>query len=372
MPMFPFKQKHINADSKSRGFTLVELLVVIAIIGILIAMLLPAIQSAREAGRKMQCRNNLKQTSLAWSNHLSAQKSFPSSGWSYVWVGDPDRGYGKKQPGGWVYNMLPFMELTNIHNIGMGFSNADKKIANVVMIQSPIAVMNCPTRRPLTLYKSNGGPMIGSAGNIPAIGSGNLSAHTDYAANSGGFGGPLDSLGNFAINIDRSPEVGAAGPTDFKTADSPTYKWPQTEAANTSNSAYLDGISYTRSMITVKDVTRGLSHVIMVGEKYLNPDAYYTGSDQGDNETMYTGCNVDQNRNTFPWNASSTPQIAFIRDRKGASNWTHFGSAHAASANFAFCDGSVHSVSYDVDATAFRLAGCRNSKKTYAISVYSD
>ena len=97
----PGRVKNPGVDSVRhrtlRGFTLVELLVVIAIIGILIALLLPAIQAAREAARRSQCKNNLKQMGLAAQNHLSTQKCFPSGGWGFLWVGDPDRGYGNRR-----------------------------------------------------------------------------------------------------------------------------------------------------------------------------------------------------------------------------------------------------------------------------------
>ncbi len=101
-----------------RGFTLVELLVVITIIGILIALLLPAVQAAREAARKLHCGNNLKQLALGALNHELAHGFFPSAGWGYLWVGDPDRGTGKEQPGCWVYATLPYVEQQALHDLG--------------------------------------------------------------------------------------------------------------------------------------------------------------------------------------------------------------------------------------------------------------
>ena len=87
---------------KYAAFTLVELLVVITILGVLMSLLLPAVNTVRESMRRTQCKDNLAQIGSAALQHLAAQGHFPSSGWGYMWTGDPDRGFGARQPGGWL------------------------------------------------------------------------------------------------------------------------------------------------------------------------------------------------------------------------------------------------------------------------------
>ena len=120
----------------SSGFTIVELLVVITIMGILIALLLPAVLTAREAARPVQCKNNVRQVGLAAVHHLDSHRFYPSGGWRWNWVGDPDRGFGSRQPGGWLYSMLPFIEQKDVWRMGAGidFGVVAEQAAEFVLI----------------------------------------------------------------------------------------------------------------------------------------------------------------------------------------------------------------------------------------------
>ncbi len=168
-----------------KAFTLVELLVVIAIIGILVAVLLPAIQAAREAARRAQCRNNLKQLGLAANNYMSANKYYPTGGWGWGWAGDPNYGAGKMQPGGWMYQLLPFIEENQVWSLGKGLQGTARGNAIKKAIETPIAIFFCPSRRnaqtvPLTssLYKQM---------EIYGVGPPSVIARNDYVSCSGSF-----------------------------------------------------------------------------------------------------------------------------------------------------------------------------------------
>ncbi len=125
-------------NSSNSGFTLVELLVVIAIIGILIGMLLPAVQSVREAARRTSCANNLRQLGLAMHMHHDSLGYFPSGGWYWnnppIYM--PSPAVGAKQKAGWGFQVLPYIEAGNVHQ-------ADALTA----IGTPNQVYFCPSRR---------------------------------------------------------------------------------------------------------------------------------------------------------------------------------------------------------------------------------
>ena len=128
----------------------------ITIIGVLVALLLPAIQAAREAARRVQCVNNLKQIALAALSHERSQGYYPSGGWALNWVGDPLRGFGRNQPGGWIYSLLPYMEQESLWRLpddgDVANITAQQKQNAAMMIQTPLAMMNCPSRRPSRAY----------------------------------------------------------------------------------------------------------------------------------------------------------------------------------------------------------------------------
>src|SRR5690606_25596315 len=131
-------EKHNRFSRPLHGFTLVELLVVIAIIGVLIALLLPAVQAAREAGRRAKCQNNLKQLGLALLTHHDVYKQFPGGGWGHRWVGVPDRGSGPQQPGSWSYQVLPYLEQTPLHDLGQGASGSAAEVAISTRLATPL------------------------------------------------------------------------------------------------------------------------------------------------------------------------------------------------------------------------------------------
>ena len=124
----------------SPAFTLVELLVVISIIGVLVALLLPAVQAAREAARRAQCINNLKQIGLGFQNYHSSQQSFPSGGWNWSDPPTYENGRpvtGSDQRASWGFQILPYVE-------GQTIWNAGPELA----IGTPLSLFFCPSRRP--------------------------------------------------------------------------------------------------------------------------------------------------------------------------------------------------------------------------------
>ncbi len=325
-----------DTRQKPSGFTLVELLVVITIIGILIALLLPAVQGAREAARAAQCMNNIRQMAIASLHHVEAQGHFPTGGWGWRWAGDPDRGFNHRQPSGWHYNILPYLELQTLWELGGGLTDSNAKAQAVARrLQTPVSVFNCPSRRRSIAYPYPHSSPYLNATKPPAIG------RSDYAACGGDMANPTGSV---------------AGPGSLSEGDGMTEDqwngWPGTHNDAT-------GVIYRRSQIQVAHIRDGTSNTYLLGERYLNPDNYFHGVACADDQGWDQGYDYDTNRWTYPGEA--------FRPRRDTPGYNsnngcdvNFGSAHPSGFHMALCDGSVHRISYSIDLEVHRRLGNRS------------
>jgi prepilin-type N-terminal cleavage/methylation domain-containing protein/prepilin-type processing-associated H-X9-DG protein len=220
---------------RNDGFTLVEVLVVIAIIGVLVAITLPAVEMAREASRRSACANNLRQQAIAVRLHEQTHQTFPTGGWKDC-LGDPDAGYGPRQPGGWIYNILSYIEEDNLRQLGRGLKDQPREEAMTKLMETPLEVFYCPSRRLPRLYPYTGGELKNA----------------------------------------KPPERVAK--TDY---------------------AISATISYEKSEVTMPDVQlagKGVSKTVLAGEKSLAATAYSTGTGAGDMSVAYVGDSEDIRR----------------------------------------------------------------------------
>jgi len=341
----------MNAEDRFRnaGFTLVELLVVIAIIGILVALLLPAIQSAREAARNSQCKNNLKQIGLGLLNHESTYKTFPTGG-TQIWpriedfltdsqtVTDETKRQGRplgpdKQGLGWAFQILPFLEESAVFNI-----RSTNQIQN-----TSVALYNCPSRRGAIQCEINPFAWLTD---YAAVQPGTIPESSDYDAKEAQFWGKPGCNNECWGQVQPNMEFwGVVVRTNWVAR-------PAAAAGRPAKAAYsLPGLP---KPVRASRVTDGTSHTFVVAEKRLNPDRYL-GGDWHDDRGWSDGWDPDTMRSSqFP----VLPDGDYKQFGDRMSGFL-FGSAHPGGINAVYADGSVRTFSYSIDQVMFNRVGHR-------------
>jgi prepilin-type processing-associated H-X9-DG protein/prepilin-type N-terminal cleavage/methylation domain-containing protein len=301
------------------AFTLVELLVVIAIIGTLVGLLLPAVQSAREAARRTQCTNNLKQVGLALQNFHDARKTLPE-GWLCKTDSSVPHNAEEGRGWGWASRILPHMEENTLFQTHIQprlvatTANAisDLVTANPVAVQTVIQGFLCPSD------SSAGKPTFFPG----AYGHDNEHEHPDKTPG--------------ATEYARTNYVGMFGTNEWHDEDDPDHSEPYGG----------DGMFYANSRMPFRHVTDGLSKTIMVGER----DSRIGGS-------LWIGMveGLAEPIGRVVAHGHHTPN--------GDPAHAHFGdlsSRHQGGANVVFADGHCEFIAETVDETVFQKQCTRN------------
>ncbi|ADB16103.1 protein of unknown function DUF1559 [Pirellula staleyi DSM 6068] len=296
-----------QATANRRAFTLVELLVVIAIIGVLVALLLPAVQAAREAARRMSCSNNLKQLGIAMHNYHDTLGTFPSG-----WI--------STNGAGWSALILPQIEQTNLYN-SLDFNATNSWSAtgpNRTACETLIAGYRCPSMAAATKEDFNG-----IAGRVPASYRGVASSTADCDDPGGSISG-------------RHME-----------------------------SADLEGILFGNSGVRFGDITDGTTNTFMIGESWHDSafnqdnnsaDFWYIGSPQiKNNQTEYS---------EFVGSTAVPMNSRKIATTNGHYKELSYTSYHPGGAMFCLADGSVRFVSYTINLATYKALGSRNGGET--------
>jgi hypothetical protein len=297
------------------AITLLEVIVAIVVIAILIELGTVLVQHSRESARSNRCDDNLQRLGRAVQMHVEKHGHYPTDGWGWLWLGDPDRGRGHDQPGSWEFCILPYVEGSESMAIPKGLAGQTKAEAIVNLCSTPLANFVCTARRQAQTLPGQVKLATNDNFKIPS----RQAAKSDYAINTGDYAGGQPG----ASQITMIPKT-------MEEAKDPAFKWYDT--------SQYTGISFGRSEVRPSELKKGTAQLYMIGEKAIKAENYLTGLDHGDNASMYSGFKNDNGRA-----ASGGPQ----QDQEKTHD-SVFGSAHADYWLAVFCDGSVHKMSYKI------------------------
>jgi prepilin-type processing-associated H-X9-DG protein len=381
------------------------LLVVIAIIGTLAGLLLPAVQAARESGRRASCKNNVSQIAKAMIQFETSMSAFPSGGWGNLWLPSPNRGGELKQTGGWTFAILPSLEQLPLRDLIERASATTAATAYTSALATPIPAFACPSRR-----SSQPAPTRGQTFRSAPAASLSIptAARSDYAANGGkgaacpplyvlrGVGGSgATEKPTFCANPDTSPTpvtdkdvttilisntfdlandhlggcndcnkaVAADGDNPLDVAAGDTKAAASLGSKLVLGSNYIpdfqDGLVYRMSRIVPAKVTDGLSNTYLLAEKYVPRDGYVENGDRGD-DPLLAGFGSHNIRWAFDQPANDRDE--FVTQTGHRAN--AMGSAHAGTFTVAYADGSVQEVSTSIDLKVHRRLASRGDGET--------
>lgn len=348
------------------GFTLVELLVVIAIIGILVALLLPAVQAARESARRLQCQNQMKQFGLAAQNHVSTFTFWPTGGihpgpdiedyvsgdWPYA---------APKQGLSWGFQLLPYLEESAVADI----------TSQEQLEATPIAMYFCPSRRGPTLYSSptvpgrwlidyaslTPGPTRDEMATYPF--GGTYEQFLEVACGvSSGYWGVFNGDMIGAQDLIPAKQISPGQYTGFKgVIVRSSHLVERGTGAAGSPVVKLLGYDSPTKMSKISD---GTSKTAVFAEKRINIRNRfgYEGGGSADNGGWTDGWDPDVVRTTIAPPVSDSTEFPDACAGEGGKYVV--GSAHPSGFNTAFADGSVRQLLYGIDLETFNRLGHRS------------
>jgi prepilin-type N-terminal cleavage/methylation domain-containing protein/prepilin-type processing-associated H-X9-DG protein len=318
----------VHRSGRRPAFTLIELLVVIAIIGVLVALILPAVQSAREAANRAQCQNNLRQLVIAAQEYHDAFQSFPS-GWycaapvydtnGNLLGGDPNCATTMTPYQNYMWNGLTSLfikiEQQNLWN-EINFNLYTTDPSNGTSIRRTLSVFVCPSNRRATTVATGTGSNVTSQL------------------------GPSDYRANMAS--------GFIAPTSTNT-NCPSLTPINVAGANPYCCNYDNGIMYQNSTVNIADITDGTSYTAMIGESLYQYGVWSQAT------TCCIRTNLDRTINQ---------PIAATVNSVTTNYWTYWASKHPSQVNFGFCDGTVRPVTAQINKITLNKLMSRNGGET--------